>query len=308
MKGFSCQKCGTVMSEEMNFCPICGTEVERCPECETRILPNATFCTNCGYEIIKTEQPSQENLNQEPSVEHICLFLKWTDSKSGRFFDKTIQPLTTVLNSIFIAGFIIFCLIIFVRLGASQSVSETRILSVGVSVSLFFCLLVRILDDYFKHILLPRRLMEFLQQENVQIDALVKDLLSAGALNAQKFFLQAPLSAVRRRDARLFLQAALALKNPTLARRNYLWFALEKFSTLISSVLFCYLLTKALPAVCLALTSPSDEFFVTVITVILFNPAMFLCIFNVIGLHVFDKVRKRHVTNIMRETANTTNF
>lgn len=59
----SCKNCGSEVSAESAFCPVCGTKVERvvpedmtaCPGCGALVDKNAKFCTKCGA-AVKTEE------------------------------------------------------------------------------------------------------------------------------------------------------------------------------------------------------------------------------------------------------------
>lgn len=44
-----CVKCGNSLSQDMIFCPICGTrQVKECLNCHTQLIPDAAFCHKCG--------------------------------------------------------------------------------------------------------------------------------------------------------------------------------------------------------------------------------------------------------------------
>lgn len=46
-----CPKCNHEMADDMNFCPRCGTKIERCPHCHQPLKTNARFCQYCGKEV-----------------------------------------------------------------------------------------------------------------------------------------------------------------------------------------------------------------------------------------------------------------
>lgn len=44
-----CSQCGNSLTEDMLFCPKCGTrQAKQCANCHTRLLPDAAFCHKCG--------------------------------------------------------------------------------------------------------------------------------------------------------------------------------------------------------------------------------------------------------------------
>ena len=47
--GKYCTNCGNALSDDMIFCPKCGTrQAKECPKCHTQLLPDAAFCHKCG--------------------------------------------------------------------------------------------------------------------------------------------------------------------------------------------------------------------------------------------------------------------
>lgn len=66
-----CENCGTIMEDDVNFCPSCGQKQEKieqepvCPSCGKPLNPNACFCGGCGTKIFEAdaadERPSAVN-------------------------------------------------------------------------------------------------------------------------------------------------------------------------------------------------------------------------------------------------------
>ena len=70
-----CKNCGTVLDNDMRFCPTCGTEVPKitepeqsqrfvCSKCGAVLVTNAKFCMKCGASV-KTVSPPAPQLPQE---------------------------------------------------------------------------------------------------------------------------------------------------------------------------------------------------------------------------------------------------
>ena len=72
-----CEKCRMKLSDDMKFCPFCGTAVSRatessnnhspvCRKCGASLLPNARFCLKCGTPVEQVP-PSNHQLTQKPA-------------------------------------------------------------------------------------------------------------------------------------------------------------------------------------------------------------------------------------------------
>ena len=70
-----CEKCGMELSDDMNFCPSCGTVVTKtvessnnqlpvCRKCGAQLLSDARFCLECG-EPVQTVSPPDPQLTQK---------------------------------------------------------------------------------------------------------------------------------------------------------------------------------------------------------------------------------------------------
>lgn len=65
---YICSNCGLSVSNTANFCPECGTKIERelkCSNCGTILTENAKFCMECG-----TKVGTQENTHIEEVIVH----------------------------------------------------------------------------------------------------------------------------------------------------------------------------------------------------------------------------------------------
>lgn len=58
-----CNKCNHVIPEESEYCPFCGSPVEkedRCPECGQVLPDDSMFCPYCGHKLLHTSQDAKE--------------------------------------------------------------------------------------------------------------------------------------------------------------------------------------------------------------------------------------------------------
>lgn len=47
----TCKNCGSAVSDESNFCPNCGGNLNECPSCGTDNPSDALYCSNCGKKL-----------------------------------------------------------------------------------------------------------------------------------------------------------------------------------------------------------------------------------------------------------------
>lgn len=62
---------GHVITDDMNFCPICGAEISNvvmrfCPNCGKERQPTDKFCAQCGYPFI--QQPIIQHPKEEKKM------------------------------------------------------------------------------------------------------------------------------------------------------------------------------------------------------------------------------------------------
>lgn len=55
-ENYECQKCGSVLNDEQEFCPKCGTKKgdknnKKCPKCGTILAVGEKFCSKCGAKV-----------------------------------------------------------------------------------------------------------------------------------------------------------------------------------------------------------------------------------------------------------------
>ena len=59
-----CYKCGTLLSDESKFCPLCGAKNDGtpnfCTECGNAVAPDAQFCEACGAKVKKIQQEEEK--------------------------------------------------------------------------------------------------------------------------------------------------------------------------------------------------------------------------------------------------------
>lgn len=63
----TCRKCGADLKEGQQFCPVCGTRVERemprnnasvCVNCGAEVAEGASFCPKCGMPVYAQQAPA----------------------------------------------------------------------------------------------------------------------------------------------------------------------------------------------------------------------------------------------------------
>jgi RNA polymerase subunit RPABC4/transcription elongation factor Spt4 len=64
--GVSCHECGANINEADEFCPSCGTEVERveCGNCGETARAGSEFCSKCGHELTKKKNIGRGDKNE----------------------------------------------------------------------------------------------------------------------------------------------------------------------------------------------------------------------------------------------------
>ncbi len=59
-----CSKCKGEVSDDMQYCPHCGTKIVKCPHCGQIIYPGSQYCIHCGRRL---DSSSQDNYNNDYS-------------------------------------------------------------------------------------------------------------------------------------------------------------------------------------------------------------------------------------------------